>query len=171
MKILKKIIIFLFIITIILIASKKEDEIVIPSESIRFRIIANSNNKEDQIIKKDLKNKLEIAIMDIEKESNNIEEAREMIKQEIPDIKKVLDNSNQKYSIKYGNNYFPEKTYKGVTYKEGEYESLVISLGEGEGNNWRCVLFPPLCLIDEDNDLTDNEYQFYISKIINKYFS
>ena len=62
----------------------------------------------------------------------------------------------------------PEKEYKGVKYKEGYYESWVITLGEGEGNNWWCVLFPPLCLVEAE-EADEVEYKFFIKELIDKY--
>ena len=62
------------------------------------------------------------------------------------------------YKINYGYNYFPKKKYKSVTYKEGMYESLVITLGTGEGDNWWCVLFPPLCLVEADESTVAVSY-------------
>ena len=79
------------------------------------------------------------------------------------------ENYNQLFKIKYGINHFPEKIYKNVKYQEGDYESMVIEIGEAKGDNYWCVLFPPLCMIDaEESD--DLEYSFFISEIINKYF-
>ena len=74
------------------------------------------------------------------------------------------NNSDKDFHINYGKNYFPEKKYNNVLYKAGEYESLVITLGEGEGENFWCVLFPPLCLIDEES----REYPSLVKNIINK---
>ena len=65
-------------------------------------------------------------------------------------------------------NYFPEKEYKGTIYEEGEYESLLITLGSGEGNNWWCVLFPPLCLIEAEES-EEVEYSFFIKELFEKY--
>ena len=78
-------------------------------------------------------------------------------------MNKIVSLYTNDYNIKYGLNYFPEKKYKNVIYPEGNYESLVITLGEGVGENWWCVLYPPLCLIDEEND--NIEYDLYIKKI------
>ena len=68
--------------------------------------------------------------------------------------------------------YFPTKTYKGITYDEGNYESLLVTLGSGKGDNWWCVLFPPLCLLEaeESSDVKDVEYKSFIKEIIEKYF-
>ena len=49
------------------------------------------------------------------------------------------------------------------------YESLVITLGKGEGDNWWCVLFPPLCLLEENENTQDVEYHFLVKDIIDKY--
>ena len=69
-------------------------------------------------------------------------------------------------------NYFPEKKYKGTVYKEGEYESLVVTLGDGLGANFWCVLFPPLCLLDAEDEeqLSNVEYKSFIKELIDKYF-
>ena len=85
-------------------------------------------------------------------------------------MEKTLNKNNDKRSfhINYGKNYFPEKEYKDVIYEEGEYESLAITLGEGKGKNFWCVLFPPLCLIDKEDE--NIEYKSLIKDIIEKYF-
>ena len=71
----------------------------------------------------------------------------------------------------YGNSYFTDKFYKGVSYKNGIYESLLITIGDGNGDNWWCVLFPPLCLLDvEENEMDDVEYQFFIKNLIDRIF-
>ena len=67
-------------------------------------------------------------------------------------------------------NYFPEKEYKGVVYEEGEYESLVITLGNGLGENFWCVLFPPLCLLDTEEEPENVEYTSFVKEVIDKYF-
>ena len=157
---MKKVIIVLFLISSLYLINNK-DEIIIPSNSIRFRIIANSNTIEDQIIKNKIKDELINGVFNNIKKENDIEKT-------IPLIKEKLDNYNIKYDIKYGNNYFPSKTYKGITYPSGTYKSLVITLNQGLGNNYWCVLYPPLCLIDDDN--TNNiEYKSLVKEIIDKH--
>ena len=85
-------------------------------------------------------------------------------------IEEIVASYNIPYSINYGNNYFPSKNYKGIMYQAGNYESLVITLGEGAGNNFWCVLFPPLCLLDNENeDVSDVDYQLYVKKLLDKF--
>ena len=164
---MKKIIIILFAFMAIVLLSNKTDKVIIPKSSIRYRIIANSNDKDDQILKLKINEDVLPIIIKSINEVNNIDEAKTSIKNSIPNIKKILDNYNVDYQINYGNNYFPQKKYKNVLYEQGNYESLVISLDKAKGDNWWCVLFPPLCLIDTNNE--NVEYESYVKKIINKY--
>ena len=151
----------------IVLLSNKTDKVIIPKSSIRYRIIANSNDKDDQILKLKINEDVLPIIIKSINEENNIDEAKTSIKNSIPNIKKILDNYNVDYQINYGNNYFPQKKYKNVLYEQGNYESLVISLDKAKGDNFWCVLFPPLCLIDTNNE--NVEYESYVKKIINKY--
>jgi len=164
---MKKYLVLIAIIITILCINKKE-EIIIPDNSIRFRVIANSNTIEDQLVKKQIVNTLKEEIIEIESKSNTIEESRDNINKSIKEIeKKVNKETNNNIKIDYGYNYFPRKVYRGVIYNEGMYESLVITLGEGKGNNFWCVLFPPLCNIDEKEE--NIEYTSLVKEIINKY--
>ena len=79
----------------------------------------------------------------------------------------LTNNSDKNFKINYGKNYFPRKEYKNVIYEEGEYESVVITIGDGNGKNFWCVLFPPLCMMDEDSNI---EYSSLVKEIIDKYF-
>ncbi len=166
------------IIIILTITMKKYEttDIIIPQEAIRFRVIANSNSSEDQNIKLNVKNNLTKTIDELIADSNNIDDTRKLLIQN----KNVIENSvkntlisnnfNQNFNVNYGMNYFPEKQFKGITYKAGEYESLVVTLGQGKGNNWWCVLFPPLCLLEaEENNTDEVEYQFLVKNIIDKF--
>ena len=164
---MKKTLILIAII-IVVISLSKNDTIIIPKESIRFRVIANSNSQEDQMIKEKVVSKLKKNLSSLTYTPKNINETRKSIKDNLKIIDETLRQEVKDYSINYGYNYFPEKVYKGIYYEEGEYESLVITLGEGIGKNFWCVLFPPLCLIDENQD--DVEYTTFIKELIDKYF-
>ena len=82
----------------------------------------------------------------------------------------MINNYNLPYQINYGKNYFPEKSYKGVKYESGMYDSLVVTLGKGEGENWWCVLFPPLCLMEaQETNMKDVDYEWFVKDIFKKY--
>lgn len=164
-------IIFIYMIMGEIIASSN----IIPDEAIRIRVIANSNSEYDQKIKNKVKLSLEKDMYNLLKNTSTVEEARKIIKENLNNVKNNVDNvlRNEKYSmpfnINFGLNYFPSKEFKGIVYKEGYYESLVVTLGEGLGDNWWCVLFPPLCLVEAEEH-TDVEYTTIIQKILDKYF-
>lgn len=167
---MKKIIIVLFLFTIILLITNNKEEFIIPDSAIRLRVIANSNTFEDQATKMEIKNNIEdILKTDLISATNKLE-AKNLVTNKIPEIKNMIKNYNVTYDINYGNNYFPEKTYKGIKYEAGNYESLVVTLGNGAGENWWCVLFPPLCLMDATaNDASDVDYQFFVKNLVEKY--
>ena len=151
-------------------------EVLIPNDAIRFRVIANSNTIYDQNIKIQLKNTIQNKIFELTKDANTIEKTRKVLKDNIKLIDNLVNDTlkkldyDKKYTINYGLNHFPKKEYKGITYKEGNYESLVITLGSGDGDNWWCVLFPPLCLVESnESDVSSAEYTFFIKEIIGKY--
>lgn len=170
----KATIILAIIITILSI--NKQESIKIPKEAIRFRVIANSNDKKDQDLKKKVVKDLQKNIATIKYTPKDLTSSRENIKNSIPKFDETIKNTLQKegisetYSINYGMNYFPEKNYQGVIYEAGDYESLVITLGNGLGENFWCVLFPPLCLIDQEKQEENVEYTSFIKEIIAKYF-
>lgn len=146
----------------------------IPNEAIRIRVVANSNSKTDQRIKMKVKDTVEKDMYGLLKNAKEINQARTIIRDNVSlvdkDVEKILkeNNYNLNYDINYGMNYFPQKKYKGIIYSDGYYESLVVTLGEGKGDNWWCVLFPPLCLMEAEES-SDVEYTTLVKKLFDKY--
>lgn len=147
---------------------------MIPEDALRIRVIANSDSEYDQEIKLLVKEKLQMKLYNLLKNTKGVNDARKIINDNLPNIQADVDNLLKDlnyelgFDINYGMNYFPSKEYKGVVYEEGYYESLVVTLGNGEGNNWWCVLFPPLCLLEAEES-TDVEYTSYVKELIDKY--
>ena len=167
---MKKIIIVLFLFVCIYLIKNNKEEFIIPSNAIRFRVIANSNSFEDQATKMEIKTNIENILKTDLINVNNKTEADKILTRKIPEIETMLKGYNMDYHLNYGHNYFPEKKYKGVKYPSGIYESLVVSLGSGKGENWWCVLYPPLCLMDnKDTNLSNVEYTTFIKELFNKY--
>lgn len=159
----------ILIIPFILISintTKEEDNM------LRVRVIANSNSKYDQKIKTIVSNNLKTKLYDLLKEEDNIETARKKINDNMSvlsnNVEESLDSIDYSYEINYGYNYFPEKEYNGKTYKEGKYESLLVTLGKGEGDNWWCILFPPICLIEAEESNEEIEYSSFFKTIFDK---
>lgn len=173
----KYLLLFLSILCIIYVFSNfKETENIIPDDAIRFRVIANSNSINDQNVKIQVRNVVQNKIFELISGVDNIDKTRKILQSNIDEINKLVKDTlnklgyNEKFNVNYGYNYFPKKKYKGITYKEGKYESLVITLGNGDGDNWWCVLFPPLCLLEADeSNSSDAEYTFFVKELIEKY--
>lgn len=174
----KIVIVFGIIVAIFMINQVKAEEVMIPNEAIRLRVIPNSNQPEDQALKEEVRDNLQKEIYELLKNTKSIEEARALIKENIHDFEIIIEDTIEEshkletFQLNYGMNYFPKKVYKGVTYEDGYYESLVITLGKGEGDNWWCVLFPPLCLLeaDEVQEQEEVEYKFFVKEILDKFF-
>lgn len=164
---MKKVIVVLFLVSLAFLFSNHEEEIIIPNKAIRFRVIANSDSVEDQMKKMEIKSAVEKEVYTLINGEDNISQVRNIIEDNMDTIKDIVEEYNVPYNINYGNNYFPSKTYKGIMYPAGNYESLVITLGNGVGSNFWCVLFPPLCLIDNSReDISDVDYQLYVKKLL-----
>ena len=173
----KIIIILLAVLSIVMVYNNfnKSENIKIPDSAIRFRVLANSNSPRDQKIKEDVRDKMQKELYTLLENSKSIKEASGLINDNMDNFNNILskemEDKDYSYTIDYGMHEFPEKTYKGITYEAGEYESLLVTLGEGKGDNWWCVLFPPLCLMEAEETNTDEvEYKSFIKEIIEKYF-
>ena len=168
---------FGIIVAYILIGNVVSANDIIPDDAIRIRVIANSNSEYDQEIKTKVKDTLEHDMYKILKNTTDLEQARKLINDNLDSVEDNIYKTLQKeeyklpFTINFGLNYFPEKKFKGITYDEGYYESVVVTLGEGLGDNWWCVLFPPLCMLEaEETETTDVEYTTMVKTIIDKYF-
>ncbi len=139
---------------------------------IRFHVLANSDSDEDQ----NLKLKVRDAVIDYLQpklsKSKNIEESELIIKKEYEKIEEIGKNiileNGYNYDIKVGIDYseFPTKKYSNVVLPAGEYKALRIIIGEGKGKNWWCVMFPPLCFVDEDKAIIDKETDYKLRQVL-----
>lgn len=157
---MKKFILILSIMIIILSINKKEMK---EEEMIRFRIIANSNSEVDQATKRKVMKSISKSLL--ENTPTTKEEEKNYILDKLPTFEEKIKETTDNYIINYGLNYFPKKEYNGKEYKAGEYESLVITLGEGKGDNFWCILYPPLCVLDDEV-----EYKSFIKEALSKLF-
>lgn len=171
----KTVLLFVSIIVVyIFIGNVVAENNLIPEDAIRIRVVPNSNSTYDQDIKIKVKEELQQSMYELLKDTKGVDEARRVINANLDEIdsniNKLFTNEkyNQEFTINFGLNYFPEKEYKGIRYEEGYYESLLVTIGEGKGDNWWCVLFPPLCLIEAEES-TEVEYTSFVKEMIDKY--
>ena len=169
--------IFIFLVTALVyvfLGNNFNQEIIIPKESIRFRIIADDNTEASEEIKFKIKMLIEMELSEILDEKDNFLSSKVKIENSLKRIENKVNSMLKKekilesVQISYGSHFFPEKFYNGVKYESGFYESLVVILGNGLGNNWWCVLFPPLCNLENKN-YSNEEYKLLVWEIIKKY--
>ncbi|MCY9074994.1 stage II sporulation protein R, partial [Bacillus inaquosorum] len=139
-------------------AQQSENQpVVIPDEAIRLRILANSDSNQDQQLKRHIRDAVNKEITTWVEDITSIEEARRVIRSKLPEIKDIAketmeeEGANQSISVDFDKISFPTKLYGNMVYPAGEYEAILITLGNGDGANWWCVLFPPLCFLDFSN--------------------
>ncbi len=119
---------------------------------VRLHVVANSNTNEDQALKLKVRDSIIGIVTPAVEDCKTQAEAIEAIEKIIPDIESAAQNtirengSEYTVSVKLGREYYPTKTYETCAFPEGEYVSLRVLIGESEGENWWCCLFPPLCL-------------------------
>lgn len=129
----------------------------IRDEIIRFHVRANSDSEEDQALKLKVRDKILKETKYLLKESKSIDETRSIMKNNLDNIKyiaqKVLEDEGENYDVNvtFGIERFPTRKYGNLVFPAGEYEALVVDIGEGKGQNWWCVMFPPLCFVDITN--------------------
>ncbi len=146
--------IFIFIFGAANIKAKGIESKDISNKLIRFHVIANSDNEVDQKLKLKVKDEVIKYIQPKLKNSKSIEESRSIIKENDKNIIKVAkeivkkEGYDYKVSSTFGKENFPIKTYGNITLPSGNYEAYRILIGKGEGKNWWCVMFPPLCFVD-----------------------
>jgi stage II sporulation protein R len=121
---------------------------------IRFHVRANSDAGEDQALKLEVRDEILDVMGEKFRNTKSLEESREIIMANMDEMKSiaedVVDRWGKDYSIdvSLGQDYFPIRKYGNMVFPQGEYETLMIEIGEGKGQNWWCVMFPPLCFID-----------------------
>lgn len=136
------------------IVATKATQSDVASKLIRFHVIANSDGEIDQALKLKVRDSVLKYVSPKLMESKSIEESRKIINNEDKNIKKIAQTIINKNGFKYtvstalSQEYFPVKTYGNITLPQGMYEAYRIIIGLGKGQNWWCVMFPPLCFVD-----------------------
>lgn len=124
----------------------------IRSDVLRLHVIANSDTSVDQNLKLRLRDYILQEGKDIFNGSVNVENAVKKIEPVLPELEKsakaFVNQAGFDYDVKISlsNEYFTTRTYETVTLPAGEYLALRVVIGSGEGHNWWCVMFPPMCV-------------------------
>lgn len=128
----------------------------------RLHILANSNSTEDQSLKLKIRDNIINYLENLCINCNSKSEYISIIEKNIKNLKAIttqtiIENGyNYSINIEIGNFYFPTKHYGNISYPAGFYDGLKIKIGEAEGQNWWCSLFPPLCFTDISSGIIDD---------------
>ncbi|TSB44761.1 stage II sporulation protein R [Alkalicoccobacillus porphyridii] len=123
-------------------------------DAIRLRILANSDSISDQKLKREIRDQVNTSITEWVQDIDSKQEAMTVIESRLEEIEQIVATELQKrgiqqsYEVGFDQVDFPTKLYGNLVYPAGDYQAVLITLGEGLGENWWCVLFPPLCFID-----------------------
>ena len=149
----------------------------IENNIFRLHVIANSNSVEDQNLKYKVRDRILEYFNNNSVSCSNKNDCINFVNNNIQTIKQIAQNTvyengyNYPIEIAVGNFAFPTKKYGDIRFPSGYYDGLKIKIGEASGENWWCVMFPPLCFVDatsgivpEDsknilqNNMTSEEY-------------
>ena len=153
-------ILFIFISAISFVSAVSNN---IANGVFRLHVIANSDSPEDQNLKYIVRDELIKYMNTLAKDCNSKQEVIEIAKNNISNFeniakKTIKDNGfNYNVTVEIGNFDFPTKTYGDITLPAGTYDSLKIKIGKSEGQNWWCVMFPPLCFVDVTTGIVPEE--------------
>ncbi len=136
---------------------------------LRLHIRANSNSEVDQEIKYEIKNILVDYLTPYFSRVSSKQEAINLVEEHKYTIENICDNMlksngfNYSSKVSINNEYFPTRTYSNTTLESGYYDAVIVQLGESSGDNWWCVMYPPLCFVNKnENNMQIN----YKSKIL-----
>ena len=144
------------------------------SDILRIHIRANSNLEIDQEVKYKVKDAVVDALIPILSQCTSKEEAERKTEENFEYIESVANDvlKNQGFSYtahaKLSCEEFPTRVYGDVTYENGFYDALILELGKAEGDNWWCVVYPPLCFVNGSSKVSG--FKSRILEIINNYF-
>lgn len=166
---MRKTLTLLFLAVLLLLGMIDVQEIYPSSELIRFHVLANSDSEADQTLKLAVKDQTVSYLQTLLVGAETVSDSRQIIQEHLPDIQKQAEQtlkargSEAAVEVQYGHFDFPIKYYGEFSLPAGNYEALRIVLGQGQGQNWWCVLFPPLCFVDAE-DTTPDELAHYTTE-------
>lgn len=130
---------------------------------LRFHVRANSDSKADQELKMAVKDDVVSYLEPLLKKCDNVEESKDVIVNQLQNIYTIAVNTIVEQGYDYDvkvyitQEMFPTKKYGDLTFPAGNYQALRIDIGQAKGQNWWCVMFPPLCFVDESTAVVSVE--------------
>lgn len=144
------------------------------SDSVfRLHIIANSDSSADQELKLKVRDNIIKYMNTLTASSSNKSEVITIASNHLDSFKDIALNTikengyNYDVNVEIGNFYFPTKTYGDISFPSGDYDALKIEIGDAIGQNWWCVLFPPLCFVNSSTGIVSEDSKNVLKENIN----
>lgn len=158
-------VLFLFFIYFIICAFSYANAVSydIQNSVFRLHVIANSDSEEDQNLKYIVRDKVLEYINNLSYNASSKEDVIDLASSNIDTIQEIAQKTvyengyNYQVKLNIGNFAFPTKTYGDISFPAGFYDALKIEIGEADGQNWWCVMFPPLCFVDVTSGIVPDE--------------
>ena len=151
-------------------------EKTIEYDYLRLHIRANSNSDIDQSVKYEIKDILVDFLTpkfcNVETKSQAVEiveNNKNLIRSKCLDLL-ISRGFNYSVNVKINNEYFPTRTYSNTTLESGYYDAVIVELGEALGDNWWCVMYPPLCFVNKNENAKQIKYKSIIVEWFEKIF-
>ena len=148
------------------------------SDFLRIHIRANSNSQIDQRVKYQVKSEVVDFLTPLLSEATTKDLAIQIINENIAGIESTADSVLKRNGFTYTSSAqikkenFPTRQYDDVVLESGVYDALILNLGTGQGDNWWCVVYPPLCFVGgQDDGSSSISYRSKLVEIINKFFN
>lgn len=172
-KIIAAIYITIILISSIFLGGCVDNKSISERELLRLHIRADSNDSADQNVKLKVRDDI---VEFLEKKTRNVktfDEAYDLISSLLDELKCIADKRLRREGMAYVSEvklteeFFPTRSYGDYVFESGYYNALIINLGSGKGDNWWCVVFPPLCYLEATDDFV---YKSKIKELLDKYF-
>lgn len=144
------------------------------SDSVfRLHIIANSDSSADQELKLKVRDKIIEYMNTLTSSSSDKKDIISMVNNHLDSFKEIALNTikengyNYDVNIEIGNFHFPTKSYGDISFPAGNYDALKIEIGDAIGQNWWCVLFPPLCFVNSSTGVVPDDSKNTLKENIN----
>ena len=146
-----------------------------PKDYIRIHVRANSDSTEDQSVKLAVRDAIVQYLAPLSVGIDSKEKMWDLLQNKAEEIKKTANDTLVGCGYEYGcrvrlaKENFPSRRYGDLTLQAGEYDAVIVELGSGEGKNWWCVAYPPLCFVAaKETGKEEVEYRSWIAELLRK---
>ena len=141
---------------------------------LRIHVRANSNLESDQAVKLKVRDEIEKVLKSELDGVEDFSSAYAIVQENLTKLDEIAEKTLKEEGFDYGatvrlnNEYFPTRAYQSVVVESGYYDALIVELGSGKGDNWWCVIYPPLCFVGASEG-DGFSYRSLIKEIWDKY--